>query len=116
MPKLLLEQVEDLEKPISLEFLTALKETPLGKAPSPDGFNAAHYKTYQAILGPHLIAAFRQAGKTKSLCQELLHAHVTVILKEGEDPGNCSSYRPISLLNVDTKLSQSNLFPSWWIS
>lgn len=37
--------------------------------------------------------------------KESLQTHVTVIPKEGKDATLCSSYRPITLLNEDTKLN-----------
>ena len=38
------------------------------------------------------------------LPQSLRKAHNSLILKKGKIPEDCSSYRPISLLNADLKL------------
>ena len=44
--------------------------------------------------------SFEQTALPKSLTKAL----ITVLLKPGKDPVDCSSYRPISLLNVDVKI------------
>ena len=43
-------------------------------------------------------------GQTAAFPPDALLAYITVIPKEGKDPAECGSYRPISLLNTDLKL------------
>lgn len=43
-------------------------------------------------------------GTHGEFCEGALTASVTLILKDSKDSSLCSSYRPIALLNADTKL------------
>lgn len=43
-------------------------------------------------------------GDKWEMRREALEANIVIILKEDKDSTLCSSFRPISLLNVDTKL------------
>lgn len=47
---------------------------------------------------------FNYSFVVKELPKTLGEAYISLILKEGKSPDICSSYRPISLLNVDRKL------------
>ncbi|XP_063799964.1 msx2-interacting protein [Pseudophryne corroboree] len=104
-PTLTPEEVESLENPYTLaELEEAVKTTPNGRSPGPDGFSLAYYKTFGDVLLPMMLRAFNQVSDQSSFSPQSMLAHITVIHKEGKDPSHCSSYRPISLLNVDLKL------------
>lgn len=47
---------------------------------------------------------FDEGFNPQSLPPTLHQASISLLLKKGKDPHNCSSYRPISLLNVDVKI------------
>lgn len=98
LPKIQPEQLTELEKKITQdEIKTALKETPSGKSPGPDGFTIKYYKKFQEQLIPKLCDYLNNR-------QESLLAYITIISKKGKDKTTCSSYRPIALLNADTKI------------
>lgn len=63
-----------------------------------------YYKTLLPSLGPHLVSLFNNLSTGAKLHGSTLQAQIAVIPKEGIDPSQCGSYRPISLLNVDLKL------------
>lgn len=97
--------VEELEKPITLEELNgAASNLQSGKCPGPDGFPSDFYKKFFHKLGPILLDMFNEAFELGCLPQTLTQASISLLLKKGKDPLDCTSYRPISLLNADFKL------------
>lgn len=56
------------------------------------------------ILYPLLKAVFEDSSDSSVLTPTLRQASISLLLKKGKDPLSCSSYRPISLLNVDIKI------------
>ena len=75
-----------------------------GKSPGPGGFPTEFYKKFSRKLSPLLAAVFEDSLTQSSLPPTLRQASISVLLKKGKDPRCCSSYRPISLLNVDVKI------------
>lgn len=75
-----------------------------GKSPGPDGFIVEFYKTYSSLLAPILLRMYNDSLKNGKLPPSLYTASVSLLLKKDKNPTCCSSYRPISLLNVDLKI------------
>lgn len=94
-----------LEDQISLtEIQGAIKGLKSRKSPGPDGYTSAYYKTFSDILSAPLTKALNSLSLPGQVPPDFLSAHITVIPKMDKDPTECSSYRPISLLNLDLKL------------
>lgn len=55
-------------------------------------------------LAPILIEMYNETFKLLKLPQPLNQASISLILKKNKDPLECSSYQPVSFLNVDFKL------------
>ncbi len=53
---------------------------------------------------PLLLAVLEESFSIGFLPQSFYQATISVLPKKGKDPLNCSSFRPISLLNVDCKI------------
>ncbi len=95
IPKMYLEQKENLEQPINLqEVIDSINAMQSSKTSGP----VAHK------IAPLLLKMFTNSLENLKLPQTLTEAFITRILKPGKDPSMCSSYRPISLLNVDVKI------------
>lgn len=105
MPRLTEEVARELDVPISIEeFKKVINLLKVGKAPGPDGYTLLYYKLFAEKLAPRFTAAFNSLREGRRIPRETLMAHIAVIPKEGKDPSQCSSYRPIALLNVDLKI------------
>lgn len=107
MPRLDDETKSILEGPITYEEIkTAIEDLNPGKSPGPDGLSAAFYKALKHTLAPVLVDVFNEAFDAKTLPPSFLTAH-TILIPKTEDVTKLrqvTSYRPISLTNVDYKI------------
>lgn len=74
------------------------------KSPGLDGIPSEWYTTFSGGLAPRLLRVFLTARREGRLPPSMREALVVLIHKGGKDPKECESYRPISLMNVDTKI------------
>lgn len=91
------------------ELQKAISRLKLNKTPGSDGFTGEWYKTFKDLLSPLLLRTFNwvlKKGEIPPSCRETI---ITVIPKDGKVSTDCSSYRPVSLLNQDYKLFTSIL-------
>ena len=94
-----------LEEPISTtEIMKAIQSMQSGKSPGPDGYPSDFYKKFSTQLSPILRSVFEESYTSQSLPLTMRQAVISLILKNDKDHLECSSYRPISLLNTDTKI------------
>lgn len=75
-----------------------------GSAPGQDSLTVTFYKAFGDILLPHLSTPFQEMCENGIMPPTMREALIVTLLKPGKDPHKCSSYRPLSLLNVDTKI------------
>lgn len=75
-----------------------------GKAAGPDGLPIDIYKMFRGKLIIPLLNMYLESFEKGDLPPSLKSALITLLLKPGKTPTDCGSYRPISLLNTDTKI------------
>ena len=56
-PKLNQEEIENLNRPTSMEIKTVIRNLPANKSPGPDGFTAEFYQKFREELTPAAAAA-----------------------------------------------------------
>lgn len=106
MPQLNESNQCSLEKELSVnELIETIKSFSISKSPGPDGFGAEFYQAFHEILTPVLLRMINDSIAKKALPPSLYEANVCLLLKKGKDPTDPANYRPISLLNVDHKIS-----------
>ena len=86
------------------EILKALKSMKNNKSPGNDGISKEFYQTFWNDLKNVFLPAFKKAYHTKKLSYSQYQAVIKLIEKKGRDKRFIKNWRPISLLNVDTKL------------
>lgn len=72
-----------------------------GKSPGLDGISPEFYSAFWDNLGPLLFDMIQAAVERGSFSSDVNIA--VILLKKDKDPNDCSSYRPLSLLNADLK-------------
>ena len=97
--------IDQLESSLTTQELQlALQNMQNSKAPVPEGFPVEVFKAFHIQLMPLLHSVYTESLTKGSLPDTLRQASVSVLLKKGKDPDLCTSYRPISLMNVDTEI------------
>lgn len=90
--------ITDQEVSKAISFLTN------GKAPGPDGFTPEYYKMAADIVVPPLVKVYQGILEGGKYLPSGYQAYIKLIAKKGKDPTDPSSYKPISLLNLDSKI------------
>jgi hypothetical protein len=85
------------------EVAHALKHTPSGRSPGPDGLPAELYRVFRAQLAPVLAVLYSAIGALGRTPRGFLTGAITALYKKGcrLDPAN---YRPITLLDTDYRI------------
>lgn len=86
------------------EINTAISKLKANKSPGTDGYTSEWYKSLRESLIPLLWNAFNWVLKEGEIPYSWREAIISVIPKEGKDKLECSSYRPVSVLNQDYRL------------
>lgn len=104
---------QNLEKPFSKEeIMKAIASMQNGKSPGPDGFPSEFLKKFSTELTPILLSIYDESFTSGQLPETMRQATISLIHKKNKNVLDCSSYRPISLLNVDSKNFCQNISAS----
>jgi hypothetical protein len=98
------EKNEALMRPITQEEVDqSLRDTPLGKAPGPDGFTSDFFHNCWSIIREDVWEIIEDSRRSRQVLQALNVTFLTLIPKENNTTSP-SHFRPISLCNVIYKL------------
>jgi hypothetical protein len=104
-PKLNQEDINYLNRSITHnEIKAAIKSLSKKKSPGPDGFSAEFHQTFKEELIPMLLKLFHEIEREGTLPNSSYEASITLIPKPDKDTSKKENYRPISLMNLDSKI------------
>ena len=110
MPVLSDSQKQKCEEKLTIsECYSSLKSFQKNKTPRNDGLTAEFYLGFWSIFGKHLVACFNYAHEHGELSNSQKQAVITLLEKKGKDKRLIKNWRPISLINVDTKIASKAL-------
>ena len=105
LPKLDNQKALSCEGPITeTELLNALKSMSNDKSPGNDGLMKEFYETFWNEIKNTLISSIQRSFEVDQLTISQRQAMIKLIEKKERDKRLIKNWRPISLLNLDTKL------------
>jgi hypothetical protein len=95
-----------LDSPITLNELTTVlfKELAPNKSPGSDGITVLFLRKFWKTLSTPFMESVNEAMDAGELSYSQKEIIVRLIPKKGKGPTQVNSYRPISLMNLDSKL------------
>uniref|UniRef100_A0A8D2F3P3 Reverse transcriptase domain-containing protein n=1 Tax=Theropithecus gelada TaxID=9565 RepID=A0A8D2F3P3_THEGE len=105
LPRLNQEEIQNPNRLItSIEIKAIIKSLPVKRSPGPNGFTAEFYQTFKVELMPILLRLFQKIEEEGILRNSLYKASINLIPKLDKDTSKKENYRPICLMNIDTKI------------
>jgi len=105
LPILNTEAKQFLDKEITLEEINeVISQLPNNKSAGPDGFSAEFFKKFRNNLIPIIQRLIRDATTQCKFPPTMYRASIVLIPKPGRDKQQMASYRPISLIPIESKI------------
>ena len=105
LPKLIQEQIHNLNRPISIkEIEPIINNLPKQKAPGPHGFTGEFHQTFKEETIPILFSLFHRTKADRTLPNSFYEASITLIPKPDKDITRKENYTLVSPVNIDAKI------------